>query len=35
MLALNLRARRDNIRMSIMILESRIETRSTEWPRAA
>ncbi len=35
MLALNLRARRDNIQMSIMILESRLERQSTEWPRAA
>jgi hypothetical protein len=35
MLALNLRARRDNIQMSIMILESRLEKQSTEWPRAA
>jgi hypothetical protein len=35
MLALNLRARRDNIQMSIMILESRLSSQSTEWPRAA
>jgi len=35
MLALNLRARRDNIRMSITILESRLEKQSTEWSRAA
>jgi hypothetical protein len=35
MLAQNLRARRDNIRVSIAILESRLEKRSTEWPRAA
>jgi hypothetical protein len=35
MLALNLRARRDNIRVSIMILESRLEKQATEWPRAA
>ena len=35
MLAQNLRARRDNIQVSIAILESRTEKRSTEWPRAA
>ncbi len=35
MLALNLRARRDNIRVSIAIVESRLEKQSTEWPRAA
>ena len=35
MLAQNLRARRDNIRVSIAILESRLEKQSTEWPRAA
>lgn len=35
MLAQNLRARRDNIRVSITILESRLEKRSTEWVRAA
>lgn len=35
MLALNLRARRDNIRVSITILESRLSSRSTEWSRAA
>ncbi len=35
MLALNLRARRDNIQVSITILESRLEKQSTEWSRAA
>ena len=35
MLALNLRARRDNIQVSITILESRLSSRSTGWPRAA
>jgi hypothetical protein len=35
MLALNLRARRDNIQVSITILQSRLSGRSTEWPRAA
>ena len=35
MLALNLRARRDNIRMSITILENRLEKQSLEWSRAA
>ena len=35
MLAQNLRARRDNLQVSIAILESRIEKRSTEWPSAA
>ena len=35
MLALNLRARRDNIRVSIAILESRLDKQSTEWSRAA
>jgi hypothetical protein len=35
MVAQNLRARRDNIRVSIAILESRLEKRSTERPRAA
>jgi hypothetical protein len=35
MLALNLRARRDNIQVSIAILESRLERQSTAWPRAA
>jgi len=35
MLALNLRARRDNIQMSITILESRLDKQPTEWPRAA
>ena len=35
MLALNLRARRDNIRMSITVLESRLEKQSTAWSRAA
>ena len=35
MLALNLRARRDNIRMSITILESRLEKQSAVWSRAA
>ena len=35
MLALNLRARRDNIQVSITILESRLSSQSTEWPRAA
>jgi hypothetical protein len=35
MLALNLRARRDNIRVSITILENRLEKQSTEWSRAA
>jgi len=34
-LALNLRARRDNIQMSITILESRLDKQPTEWPRAA
>ncbi|WP_430649097.1 hypothetical protein AB7008_14535 [Bradyrhizobium sp. 521_C7_N1_3] len=35
MLAQNLRARRDNLQVSIAILENRIEKRSTEWPSAA
>ena len=35
MLALNLRARRDNIQVSIAILESRLERQPTAWPRAA
>lgn len=35
MLALNLRARRDNIQMSIAILESRLEQQSAELARAA
>ncbi|WP_456622950.1 hypothetical protein [Bradyrhizobium sp. P5_C12] len=35
MLALNLRVRRDNIQVSITILESRLEKQSTEWPHAA
>ncbi|MET4387510.1 hypothetical protein ABIB73_003265 [Bradyrhizobium sp. F1.4.3] len=35
MLALNLRARRDNIRVSIAILESRLSSRPTGWARAA
>ena len=35
MLALNLRARRDNIQVSIAILESRLEKQSAEWQRAA
>lgn len=34
-LAQNLRARRDNLQVSIAILESRIEKRSTDWPHAA
>lgn len=35
LLALNLRARRDNLQTSITILENRLEKRSAEWPRAA
>ena len=35
MLALNLRARRDNIQVSIAILESRLEKQSAEWQHAA
>jgi hypothetical protein len=35
MLALNLRARRDNIRLSITILESRLDNRSSQWAHAA
>ncbi|KJC46558.1 hypothetical protein UB31_19855 [Bradyrhizobium sp. LTSP849] len=35
MLALNLRARRDNIQVSITILESRLEKQSAAWQRAA
>lgn len=35
MLALNLRVRRDNLQVSITILENRLENQSTEWPHAA
>ncbi|MDE5442985.1 hypothetical protein GWG65_16290 [Bradyrhizobium sp. CSA207] len=35
LLALNLRARRDNLQVSIAILESRLSSRPTEWPHAA
>ncbi|MET4605605.1 hypothetical protein ABIB90_005103 [Bradyrhizobium sp. JR4.1] len=35
MLAHKMRARRENIRVSVAILERRLEKQSTEWPRAA
>ncbi|MCK1710002.1 MULTISPECIES: hypothetical protein [unclassified Bradyrhizobium] len=35
LLAQNLRARRDNLQVSIAILESRLSSRPTGWPRAA
>ncbi|TYO64164.1 hypothetical protein FXV83_22570 [Bradyrhizobium hipponense] len=35
LLALNLRARRDNLQVSIAILENRLSSQPTEWPRAA
>ncbi|MGY4291512.1 hypothetical protein ACVWXO_010778 [Bradyrhizobium sp. LM2.7] len=35
LLAQNLRARRDNLQVSIAILESRLSSRPTGWPHAA